>query len=165
MVFKFLIDKKSVKIISISPVRSVKIVCFSTQKVRKSQKMKKIKSVSTLNSPVAEEEINATNRFITFDDKPTRGERWKSDKFACMREIFELFNVRCASIRFPSVYLAVNEPLYPYRGRIGFKQYNPSKPAKYGLHYRSLSDAETPYTYFILPYAGKPTELVGDVKK
>ena len=47
-VLKPLIDKKSVKIISISPVRSVKILCFSTQKVRKSQKMKKIKRVSIL---------------------------------------------------------------------------------------------------------------------
>ena len=35
------------------------------------------------------------------------------------------------------------------------KQYNPNKPAKYGLLYQSISDSVVPFTYFILPYAGK----------
>ena len=43
----------------------------------------------------------------------------------------------------------------PYCGRIGFKEYNPCKSAKYGLLYCSLCDATVPYTYFSLPYAGK----------
>ena len=46
----------------------------------------------------------------------------------------------------------------PYHGSIGIKQYNPSKPAKYGLLYRSLCDAVVPYTYYTLPYAGKPSK-------
>ena len=49
--------------------------------------------------------------------------------------------------------------MYPYHGRIGFKQYNPSKPAKYGLLYRLLCDAAVHYTYFSLPYSGKPEVL------
>ena len=48
--------------------------------------------------------------------------------------------------------------MYPYRGRIGFKQYNPNKHAKYGLLYRSVCDTFVPYTYFSLPYAGKPED-------
>ena len=36
------------------------------------------------------------------------------------------------------------------------KQYNPNKPAKYGILYHTLSDARVPYTYYTLPYAGKP---------
>ena len=104
-------------------------------------------------------------RFITFDDKPTRNQRWKYDKYACMRELFEDFNVQCARLRYPTSFLAIDETLYPYRGRIGFKQYNPSKPAKYGLLYRSLCDASKPYTYFSLPYAGKPDDITGEAKK
>ena len=49
----------------------------------------------------------------------------------------------------------IDETLYPYRGQIGIKVYNPNKPARYGLLI-SISDAEVPYTYFSLPYAGKP---------
>ena len=51
--------------------------------------------------------------------------------------------------------MAIDETLYSYRGRIGIKQFNPSKPAKYGLIYRSLCNSTIPCTYFTLPYAGK----------
>ena len=76
-----------------------------------------------------------------------------------MRSFFESFNDDISKARYPSSYLAVDETLYPYRGKIGFKQYNPNKPAKYGLLYQSLCDATVPYTYFSLPCAGKPEVL------
>ena len=62
-------------------------------------------------------------------------------------------------MRVPGDVLSLDETLYPFRGRIGIKQYNPNKPAKYGLLYRSISDAERPYTYNTLPYAGKPNTI------
>ena len=46
--------------------------------------------------------------------------------------------------------------MFPYRGRIRFKQVSPSKPAKYGLLYYLLCDATVTYTYFSMPYVGKP---------
>ena len=63
------------------------------------------------------------SRFITFDDKTSRAERWKTDKFAGMRELFELMGVVNANCRYPSPMLSVDETLYPYCGVIGFKQY------------------------------------------
>lgn len=93
---------------------------------------------------------------LQFDDIDGREERWETDRFAAFREFFRLFNEHCAQMRIPSDLLALDETLYPFRGRIGIKQYNPKKPAKYGLLYRSISDAERPYTYYTLPYAGKP---------
>ena len=53
--------------------------------------------------------------------------------------------------------LAIDESLYLYRGRIRIKQYNPSKPAKYGLLYSRgyLCNSTIEYTYFKLPYVGK----------
>ena len=92
---------------------------------------------------------------ITFDDKETRNNYWKSDKFSCMRELFEDMNENDARMRHPSPLLASDETLYPYPGHIGLKQYNPSKPAKYGLLYRSLCDSSIRYTYYSLLYAGK----------
>ena len=79
----------------------------------------------------------------------TRPERWRGDKYAAIREFF-------AGMLGPSTFVSVDKTLYPYRGKIGIKQYNPSKPAKYGLLYRNLCDAEVPYIYFTLPYNGKP---------
>ena len=48
---------------------------------------------------------------------------------------------------------------------MNFKQYNPSKPAKYGMLYRSLCDSSAQYTYFTLPYAGKPEDLNNESNK
>ena len=53
----------------------------------------------------------------------------------------------------------------PAMAALVLKQYNANKPAKYGLLYRSLCDANIPYTYFSLPYAGKPEILEGDAVK
>ena len=92
-------------------------------------------------------------RFIEFDDKASREERWQFDKFACIRDFFETVNEKNASMRSPPPYLAIDEIHYPYRGSIGIKQYNPSKPAKYGLFNRNLCDAVVSYTYYTLPYA------------
>ena len=72
-----------------------------------------------------------------------------------MRSFFESFNKNISKFRYPSSYLAVDKTLNLYRERIGLKQYNPSKPAKYGLLHCLLCDAIVPYTYFSLPYAGK----------
>ena len=95
---------------------------------------------------------------ISFDNFGARRARWKHGKFACFREIFELLNIRNAKMRIPSIYLAVGETFYPYRGATGIRTYNPSKPARYGLLIISLSDAEVPYTYMSLTYAGKPSD-------
>ena len=105
---------------------------------------------------MAKNRFKFLEQFIQFDDKHTRPERWRGDKYAAIREFFESVNVQNAKMRGPSTFVSVDETLYPYRGKIGLKQYNPSKPAKYGLLYRSLCDAVVPYTYYTLPYNGKP---------
>ena len=58
-------------------------------------------------------------------------------------------------------YLSLDETLYPMRTQISFKQFNPSKPAKYGLLFKSVNAARYPYTFISSPYSGKPTEEGG----
>ena len=84
--------------------------------------------------------------FIEFDVRETREERWKHDKFALMRYIFDEVNCKVARGRNPSSFLAIAETFYPYRGHISFKKYNPSKPDKYGLLSRSFCGGSVPYT-------------------
>ena len=96
---------------------------------------------------------------ITFDDRSTRETRRLQDKYALILDFFEEVNKKNGLMRYPTAYLAIDETLYPYRGRLGFKIYLPNKPAKFGLLYRSLCDASLPYTYYTLPYAGKPEDL------
>ena len=41
---------------------------------------------------------------------------------------------------------------------VAFKQYNPDKPAKYGVLFKSLNDARHSYTDRSLVYTGKPNK-------
>ena len=59
----------------------------------------------------------------------------------------------------PDDYISLDETLYPMRTQISFKQYNPDKPAKYGILFKSLNSARHPYTYQSIVYSAKP---VGD---
>ena len=44
------------------------------------------------------------------------------------------------------------------RTSIGFKQFNPSKPAKYGLLFKSINAVRYSYTFSTTPYCGKPRD-------
>ena len=112
--------------------------------------------------------VMSRNRFVfilhnfSFDDDTTRNERWKLDRFAVIRVFFESFNDNCMSVLSPGDYLSLDETLYPMRTQIAFKQFNRSKPAKYGLLFKSINAGRFPYTFVSSPYCGKPSEEGGD---
>lgn len=94
-------------------------------------------------------------RAIHFDDYRTREEAAKTDNFAIMRELFTYINNKFQDCYEPSASLCVDEQLLRFRGRVKFKQFIPSKPAKYGLKVWALVDVETLYTCMLEPYVGK----------
>ena len=73
------------------------------------------------------------NRCLRFDDPETRMDRRNADKFAPIRNIFDIFNENCRRMYSPGEYLTIDEQLLAFRGRCPFKMYIPSKPAKYGV--------------------------------
>ena len=95
---------------------------------------------------------------LSFDNLDTRPERWKTDRFTAMREFFEQCNDRFGAALVPEDYISLDETLYPMRTQVNFKQYNPDKPAKYGLLFKSLNSARYPYTYQSHVYCGKPQD-------
>ena len=111
----------------------------------------------------------AKNRFaflvehLSFDDKLTRDEpdRWPTDRFAAIREIFECFNANCSRSVAPGLYLSIDETLAATRLKTLFTVYNPAKPAKYGILYRSINSVEVPYTHSVIVMAGKPENTEG----
>ena len=109
----------------------------------------------------------AKNRFtfllqhLSFDDKLTRDERWPTDRFAAIREIFECFNANCSRSVAPGLHLSIDETLAATRLKTLFTVYNPAKPAKYGILYRSINSVEVPYTHSVIVMAGKPENTEG----
>jgi len=51
--------------------------------------------------------------------------------------------------------VAIDEQLVPFRGRCKFKQYMPSKPAKYGIKIFWLCDSFMPFAIDSIVYLGK----------
>ena len=98
---------------------------------------------------------------LTFGNPETRKEKWSYDRFAAACPIVEMFNSDTSKYLLPSLYLSIDESLYPMRHQIAFRQYNPSKPHRYGLLFKSINDALSPYTYKVCHYAGKPEKGEG----
>ena len=114
------------------------------------------RSVPDFGATMSKNRFRFLNTCITFDDTSSRQTRWKRDRFAAFHTIFEIFNSNCSTHLIPHGYLSLDETLYPTRTKVSFKQYNPSKPAKYGTLFKSLNAIRYAYTYCILPYCGKP---------
>ena len=95
---------------------------------------------------------------MSFDDAGTRAERWKTDRFAACREVFELWNEQCGAQLQMDAFVAIDECLYSCRNRIAFKQYNPSKPAKYGILFKCLNEVKYPFTHRSEVFAGRPVD-------
>lgn len=97
-------------------------------------------------------------RALRFDDVDTRLERLKSDKTACISELFNDLITNCRSIYFPGAHLTIDETLVPYRGRVGFLNYNPKKAARYGIKIMGLADSHNVYICNAYIYNGKGSD-------
>src|SRR6218665_1858759 len=84
-------------------------------------------------------------RFLRFDNKASREHRRASDKLAALRNIWELFAAQLPKFYVPRTDITVDEQLVPFRGKCPFRQYIPSKPAKYGIKVLWACDSETSY--------------------
>lgn len=97
-------------------------------------------------------------RVIRFDDRETRPCRWRDDKLAAIREIWDKWVEILPKMYNPGQAVTVDECLVPFRGRCNFKQYMPSKPARYGIKIWAACDAKTSYAYNMQIYTGKPAD-------
>ena len=67
-----------------------------------------------------------------------------------------MFNQNCGLALILDNLLSVDETLYPMRNRVSFKQFNPSKPVKYGFLFKSINGARYTYSFVSAAYCGKP---------
>ncbi|XP_069692711.1 piggyBac transposable element-derived protein 4-like [Periplaneta americana] len=97
-------------------------------------------------------------RCLRFDNIETRDDRKLLDNLAPIRDLFEAFVSNCKTNYCISEYATIDEKLESFRGKCKFRQYLPSKPAKYGIKIFALADAKTFYTLNLEIYAGKQPE-------
>lgn len=94
-------------------------------------------------------------RHIRFDDHETRDARKALDKLAPIRDVFNQINENCKKNFSLSHCATIDEMLVAFRGKCSFRQYIPSKPAKYGVKIFALADAIMFYTANMEVYVGK----------
>ena len=66
-----------------------------------------------LQSTMSRKRFQFLSKIMQFDDCGTRPDRWKQDKFACLRDFFESINEMFVKLRVPSEHLAIDENPLP----------------------------------------------------
>ena len=84
-------------------------------------------------------------KYLRFDNRATRAHRQATDKLAAFRDFWMLFQAQLPKYYIPGTDLCVDKQLVAFRGRCSFKQYIPSKTAKYGLKIWWCCDAQISY--------------------
>ena len=101
-------------------------------------------------------------RFCRFDNKITREERRATDKLAAIRDLWTMYVATLRKYYIPGTDITVDEQLVPFRGRCPFKQYIPSKPAKYGIKVWWCCDSATSYPLNAEVHLGRQPNEVRD---
>jgi len=61
--------------------------------------------------------------------------------------------------------LAVDESLLKFKGRLLFRQYIPTKRARFGIKFFIISDSSTNFIINMIPYQGKKTQISEELVK
>lgn len=102
------------------------------------------------------ETFHMISRVIRFDNRDTRAGRRERDKLAAIRDVWDKWVEILPLLYNPGPHVTVDERLVPFRGRCPFRQYMPSKPAKYGIKIWAACDAKSSYAWNLQVYTGKP---------
>lgn len=86
----------------------------------------------------------------------------KSDSLRKIRPILESLVKKFASVMNPFRDLCIDESLMLYKGRLGFRQYIPSKRSRFGIKLFLLCDVDTSYVLKIIVYTGSSTNITED---
>ncbi|CAF1417822.1 unnamed protein product [Rotaria sordida] len=93
--------------------------------------------------------------YLRFDDKTTREERKRADKFAAIREIWSYFQDSLQTCYTPGSNVTIDEQLLGFRGKCPFRQFIPKKPDKYGLKLWLCVDTNSYYVFNAFPFLGR----------
>ncbi|XP_046142213.1 piggyBac transposable element-derived protein 4-like [Osmia bicornis bicornis] len=92
------------------------------------------------------------SRFLHFSDNATAD---SNDRLRKIRPIINLWNEKFKEIYTPNEYVSIDESLMKYKGRLAYKQFNPSKRARFGLKIYKLCEASTGFCHGFKIYTGQ----------
>ena len=104
------------------------------------------------------------DRFLHFVDNEELGDSYA--KAAKISPIWDYMNERFQLLYMPKKYVAIDESLVLWKGRLSWKQSILTKRARFGFKMYSVNESDTGYLYRSLLYTGKEftDELCGEYK-
>ena len=97
-------------------------------------------------------------RYLRFDEKSSRSERLKTDKFALFSTVWDRFIDNSIASYKPGAFMTVDEQLFPSKARCPFTQYMPDKPDSFGHKYWVAVDKDSKFIANAFLYLGKDHE-------
>lgn len=82
----------------------------------------------------------------------------KDDRMCKLRVIIDHLNKQFISIYTPDEYVSLDESLMKYTGRMSYKQFNPSKRARFGVKFYKLCESKSGYCMKFKIYRGQDKE-------
>ncbi|MEG7522740.1 MAG: transposase, partial [Chromatiales bacterium] len=102
---------------------------------------------------MSRDNFNLIWRYIHLQDNnvpaPANEKLWK------LRWFIDHLNTRFQSVYTPYENVTIDESMIKFKGRLGFRQYMPAKPIKWGIKVWALCESNTGYAYHIQVYTGK----------
>ncbi|CAJ0928404.1 unnamed protein product [Ranitomeya imitator] len=105
--------------------------------------------------------FEAIHKFLHYNDNarcPARDDP-NFDRLFKVRPVIEHFNKKFAEVYVPQRDICVDESLIHFKGRLGFRQYLPSKRARYGIKLYKLCESASGYTHSFRVYEGKDSRI------
>lgn len=94
-------------------------------------------------------------QFLRFDMKNTWSRRLRTDKFAHISEVWEIFIGNCKDSYTPHENITIDKQLFPTKCRCPFTQYLENNPDKVWIKFWFAADVVSRYLLNEIPYLGK----------
>ena len=149
---------KAWKPVNISEMKKFLGLMFLTGIVRKPTLEDYWSTDSMIETPIFGK-VMSRNRFegilsyLHFSDNEKRAPTC-DDRLYKVRPILDHFIGKFQEMYNPHENISIDEGMLSWRGRLGFRVYNPKKPVKYGVKSYILTDSVNSYCWNLKPYCG-----------
>lgn len=93
-------------------------------------------------------------RFLHFNSDP------EAKKLEKLKPVITILLENFKSVHTPERNICIDESLFGWKGRLGFRQYIPSKRSRYGIKIYKLCESLSGYIWNCVIYTGKDTEIL-----
>ncbi|XP_052261867.1 piggyBac transposable element-derived protein 4-like [Dreissena polymorpha] len=109
---------------------------------------------TAFNTIMPRDKFNLIWRYLhlTNNDAPPPA---RPDKLKKIRWFLNYLNDKFKAMYTPYKHVTVDESMVKFKGRLGFRQYMPLKPTKWGIKVWTLTESETGYIHQFQVYTGK----------